>query len=91
MGFSSGEPKVTTEERIKQPKEEVRALREVNYRLWQYIIAALSYTSTFSVILEEKGIVEAGEVEGLREKIDKATDGLMARIKLIEKGKSNGG
>ncbi|MDA2915515.1 hypothetical protein MYX64_01495 [Nitrospinae bacterium AH_259_B05_G02_I21] len=67
------------------------ALKEGNYRLWQYIVTALSYTSTISVILEEKGIVEAGEVEDLREKIDKATDGLMARIKLIEKGKSNGG
>ena len=32
MGFFSGDPKVKTEERIKQLEEEVMTLKEGNYR-----------------------------------------------------------
>ena len=91
MGFSSSDPKATTEERINQLEEELKDLRESNFRLSQLMVKALTDTIALDLILQERGIIKRGEIEARTEDVEKFADEFEARIKFIEKGKGNGG
>jgi len=91
MGSFSGDPKVTTEVRIKQLEEEIKDLKGSNFRLSQLMVKALTDIIALDLILQDRGIVKRGEIEVRTKDVEKFADEFEARIKLIEKGKSNGG
>ena len=84
MGFSSADKGgLSPEERIRFLEERVEILSKFEGHLFDSAMFALSKIHAIALALEGGGIVEAGELEEMRQKTLEA-------MKRIEKAKDNG-
>ena len=88
--FSDGEltpeerGELSPEQRIGFLEKRVENLRKAEVHFWDSALLALSQIHTIVEVLQAEGIIEAGELEEMRQKTLEA-------IKRIEKAKDNGG
>ena len=82
VGFFSGE--LSPEEQFRFLEKRVEILRKAEECLWNSTMSALSQIHTIILALEKKGIVEASELEEMRNKT-------LETIRRVEKAKDNGG